>query len=148
MPAAQKAYVNTHIELDMGSAGNVEGFMTCTTPKGSLNIPKTKAWNAQGAPDNVQTTSSVDWSGITAVRIHTKDEFMKLWEAWKKGVENPDEAKEDYKLMEKTKSGEIIATWNLKGAYLRAVETSDHDANGHDVKKITVHIEFDDAELS
>jgi len=146
--AGHKAYVNTHIELDLGASGNVEGFMTCSTPKGTLNIPKTKAWNAQGAPDNAQTTSTVDWSPITATRIHTEEAFKPLWEAWKKGVETPDEAKEDFKLMEKTKDGKLLATWNLKGAYLKSVETSDHDANGHDIKKLTVTIEYDDAELT
>jgi hypothetical protein len=146
--AGHKAYVNTHVEMTLGSAGNVEGFMTCSTPKGTLNIPKGKAWNAQGAPDNVQTTSTVDWSPITATRLHTEQAFNPLWTAWKKGVDTPDTAKEDYKLVEKSKDGKILATWNLKGAYLKSVESSDHDANGHDLKKLTITIEYDDAELT
>jgi hypothetical protein len=145
--AGQKAYVNTHVDMKMG-ATTVEGFTRCSTPKGKLNIPKTKAWNAQGMPDNVQTTSTVDWSAVTATRIHTEQAFKPLWDAWKKGVETPDTAKEDFTLTEKTKDGKVLATWNLKGAYLSSVETSDHDANGHDVKQITITIEYDDAELT
>ena len=144
--AAQKAYVNTHVDMKIGAI-TIEGFLTCSTPKGTLNIPKTKAWDASGKPQNVQTTSTVDWSPVTATRIHTDQAFKPLWDEWKKGVDQPDTAKQDITLTEKTKDGKTLATWNLKGAYIKSVESSDHDANGHDIKKISVSIEFDDAEL-
>ena len=146
MGTPKKAFVNTHIEMTFGSI-NIDDFLHATTPKGTLNIPKTKAWNAQGQPDNVITSSTVEWSDIVATKLHTDQSFKPLWDEFKKAIDDPNSAKQQMTITEKTKDGKVLATWNLKGAIIKGVETSDMDANGHEIKKLTVHVTYDDCEL-
>jgi hypothetical protein len=140
-------HTNTHIDLDLGSGGNHEGFMECDTPTPTVNMPEIMVWDGQGAPQKVVTSGLVSWGPVTATRYHNADELKTLMDAWKKMLQDPNGAKEEMKIIEKTKDGTDLATWTLKGAIIEHVETRKQSSGGQEVKVIDVRIKFDDAEL-
>jgi hypothetical protein len=141
-------HTNTHIDLDLGDAGNHEGFMECDTPTPTVQMPEIMVWDGQGAPQKVVTSGLVSWAPITATRYHTPDALSTIHQGWESMLQNPNTAKKEMKIIEKTKDGTILATWTLEGAMIEHVETRKQASGGQEVKVIDVRIKFDNAKLT
>jgi hypothetical protein len=138
-------FTNTHVTVTLGDGTTVEGFFKFDMPRGTLQIPEIMSWDAQGKPIKTTTSGLVSWNPISGSRYQTKEASDKLHDLWKKAIETPKDAKEDYQIEKQTKDGQPLETWTLKGAYISEYGSSAQEAGGNQISTIDVTIHYDDA---
>jgi hypothetical protein len=144
--ATPELFTNTHVELTLDGGKTIEGFYRFDMPSGTLQIPEVFDWDAQGAPRKNTTSGIVSWGTISGSCYQTTDYFNTLHDLFKKAIDTPSEAKADYTLTKKTKTGDTLESWTLKGAFISGFGTSAQEAGGNQVSSIDITIHFDDAE--
>src|SRR3712207_6136619 len=118
-------HTDTHVDLDMGAAGNVEGFKSFTMPHGTIQVADAHYWNNQNQPQKVTTSSIVNWNDLTGVRFQDPAAHQTLWDAWTKAHDDPNGAKENFRVSKKTKDGSDLEIWSLEGALVVDVQRSE-----------------------
>ena len=146
MGTTPELFTNTHVELTLDDGKTIEGFYRFDMPSGTLQIPEVFDWDAQGAPRKNTTSGIVSWGTISGSCYQTTDYFNTLHDLFKKAIDTPAEAKADYTLTKKTKTGDTLESWSLKGAFISGFGTSAQEAGGNQVSSVDITIHFDDAE--
>ena len=139
-------HTNTHVDLTLDGGKTIEGFYRFDMPSGTLQIPEVFDWDGQGAPRKITTSGIVSWGTISGSCYQTTDYFNTLHDLFKTAIENPTTAKKDYTLTKKTKTGDTLEQWTLKGSFISGFSTSAQEAGGNQVSSIDITIHFDDAE--
>ena len=136
---------NTHVTLNLGAAGEVEGFYQFDMPSSTLQVPEQFVWDGSGAPQKVTTTGLVQWSPVSGSRYLSKDAASTLWSAYEKAMQDPVGAKETYELNILNKANDPQMTWSLEGAYVSGYSTTAQSAGGSEIASITITISYDNA---
>jgi len=139
-------HTNTHVDLTLSGGKTVEGFYRFDMPSATLQIPEVFDWDGQGAPRKITTSGIVSWGTISGSCYQTTDYFNTLHDAFKAAIDDPKTAKKDYTLTKKSKTGDTLESWSLKGAFISGFSTSAQEAGGNQVSSIDITIHFDDAE--
>ena len=139
-------HTNTHVELTLDGGKTIEGFYRFDMPSATLQIPEIFDWDGTGAPRKNTTSGIVSWGTVSGSAYQTSDYFNTLHDLFKSAIEDPKTAKKDYTLTKKTKTGDTLEEWTLKGAFISAFSTSAQEAGGNQVSSIDITIHFDDAE--
>jgi hypothetical protein len=144
--AVPELHTNTHVELTLDGGKTIEGFYRFDMPSGTIQIPEVFDWDGQGAPRKNTTSGIVSWGTISGSCYQTTEYFDTLHELFKKAIETPADAKADYTLTKKSKTGDTLESWTLKGSFISGFGTSAQEAGGNQVSSIDITIHFDDAE--
>jgi hypothetical protein len=139
-------HTNTHVELTLDGGKTIEGFYRFDMPSGNLQIPEIFDWAGDGKPRKNTTSGIVTWGTVSGSAYQTTDYFNTLHGLFKSAIDDPKTAKKDYTLTKKTKTGETLEEWTLKGAFISGFSTSAQEAGGNQVSSIDITIHFDDAE--
>lgn len=145
---ARSVHGSYHVQLEeVPGADSGLLFFSATTPSGTLDAPKFKTWDAQGAPVNSAGGGrQVQWGPITLSR--GADEERALYEWFRDTVEQGvDAQKKDLRMVVLKPDGSPLHTWNLVGAHITQYSDSGHNAQSNEILVSTVQIEYEDATL-
>jgi hypothetical protein len=146
MGSTPELFTNTHVDLELDGGKTIEGFYRFDMPSATLQIPEVHQWDGQGAPLKVTTAGIMSWGTVSGSCYQTADYTQTLWDLFKAAHDDPASAKKDYTLTKKTKTGDTLEQWTLKGSYISGFNTSAQEAGGNQVSSIDITIHFDDAD--
>jgi hypothetical protein len=138
-------HTDTHVDLQLGAAGTVEGFKSFDMPIGQTQVADAHYWNAQNQPQKVTTSSIVNWNDLNGVRFQDVDAHNTLHDAWKKAVEDPNGAKENFTVTKKTRDGSDLEIWLLEGALVTSVHSTPAGATASGIAELNITIHYDNA---
>lgn len=145
---AKSVHGGYHVQLG-GVPGAESGllFFSATTPSGTLDAPKFKTWDGNGATTNSAGGGrQVSWGAITLSRGVDDNKDLYTWfkDTVEKGV---DTQKKDLTMTVLDAEGGTLHTWNLVGAHITQYSDSGHNAQTNEILVNTVQIEYEDATL-
>lgn len=145
MADSPQLHANTHVKLNLGAAGEVEGWYRFDMPTSQLNIPEQKVWDGNGAPLNVISTGTVQWNPVSGSRYLSQEAANTLWDAHKNAIEDPNGAREKYTLEICQKDGTVIQGWELEDAYISSYGTTPQDASANTLASINITVKYANA---
>jgi hypothetical protein len=144
---AKPVHGGYHVKLEgVPGAPNLL-FFSATTPSMTLEAPKFKTWDANGAPLNAAGGGrQVTYGPVTLQRgvDDNKDLYKWFQDTVEKGV---DDTKTDIKMIVLDAGGTTLHTWNLTDAHVTQYSDSGHNAQTNEILVNTVQIEFAEAKL-
>jgi hypothetical protein len=139
---------DTLVDLQLGSAGVLEGCISADLPSPSLDVPAQKVWSADGKPTNINGSASMQWTDASVTFLATNDSLSKANQALTKAHDDPDGAKETITLVLKDKQGTPIATYAMQQALVKSVTPPKPDAGGSGFLTSTLSIHAEDVQMS
>lgn len=135
---------NTHVSLNLGSAGEVEGWEQFDMPGASLQMLEASVWDATGKPEKTNTSATMTWAPVSGQRPVTQDALSKLHDAMVKAHDTPQET-EDFEISVNDKEGNPVVTWSLESAYISDLKVGNQAAGSADIARINVTITYKNA---
>jgi len=136
-----------HVKLeDVPGAGDLL-FFSATTPSMTLEAPKFKTWDDNGAPVNAAGGGrQVTYGPVTLSRGVDESKALYQWfqDTVEKGV---DATKTDIKMTVMDAAQSPLHTWNMVGAHITSYSDSGHNAQTNEILVNTIQIEFESVTL-